>query len=161
MDLTVILFVDKNQGQSCSDDMALFRLIIDAMEECAISGQTTCSLHTSVECIVALLASLQTLCTGDLDNNIISDATVKILNSRYSKLREVDYTGPLTYQSMTRLPAAYRDAVAELRQHGFETSSGSESDLEQIDPEVLSNGSGDTEGPEDEMPSSDDVSGKN
>lgn len=154
--------MDKNQGQSCSDDMALFRLIIDAMEECALSGQTCESaLHTSVECIVALLASLQTLCTGDLDNNIISDNTVKIINGRYSKLREVDYTGPLTYQSMARLPAAYRDAVAELRQHGFETSSGSESDVEQIDPEVVSNGSGDTEGPEDEAPSSDDFSAKN
>lgn len=62
---------------------------------------------------------------------------------------------------MARLPAAYRDAVAELRQHGFETSSGSESDVEPIDPEILSNGSGDTEGPEDELPSSDDVSSKN
>lgn len=58
----------------------------------------------------------------------------------------------------------FRDAVAELRQHGFETSSGSESDLEQIDPdqEIASNGSGDTEGPEDELPSSsEDVSTKN
>lgn len=109
VDLTVILFIDKNQGQSCSDDMALFRLIIDAMEECALSGQTCESaLHTSVECIVALLASLQTLCSGDLNHNIISDNTVKILNNRYGKLREVDYTGPLTYQSMARLPAAYR-----------------------------------------------------
>lgn len=26
VDLSVILFVDKTQGQSCSDDMALFRL---------------------------------------------------------------------------------------------------------------------------------------
>lgn len=26
VDLSVILFIDKNQGQSCSDDMALFRL---------------------------------------------------------------------------------------------------------------------------------------
>lgn len=26
VDLSVILYVDKNQGQSCSDDMALFRL---------------------------------------------------------------------------------------------------------------------------------------
>lgn len=52
-----------------------------------------------------------------------------------------------------------RDAVAELRQHGFETSSSSDSDLEPNDPEVLSNGSGDTEGPEEELPSSsDDIS---
>lgn len=85
---------------------------MDAMEECAVAAQagTACenSLHTSVECVVALLASLQTLCSGDLDENIISDHTVKILNCRYGKLWEVDYTGPLTYQSMARLPAAYR-----------------------------------------------------
>lgn len=47
-----------------------------------------------------------------------------------------------------------RDAVAELRHTGFDTSStGSDSDLDQNE-EVVSNGSGDTEGPEEDGPSS-------
>lgn len=112
VDLSVIIYLDKNQGQNCSDDMALFRLIIDAMEECAVAVQTghSCenSLHSSVECVVALLASLQSLCSGEIATNILSDQTVKVLNNRYGKLKEVDYSGPLTYQSMARLPAAYR-----------------------------------------------------
>lgn len=92
--------------------MALFRLIIDAMEECAVAVQSgnSCesALHSSVECVVALLASLQTLCSGEIDANTLSDQTVTVLNARYGKLKEVDYSGPLTYQSMARLPAAYR-----------------------------------------------------
>lgn len=56
----------------------------------------------------------------------------------------------------------YRDAVAELRENGFETSSGSDSDIEVNDGEVASTGSGDTEGPEEEgHSSSDDLSSKN
>lgn len=83
------------------------------MEECAISAQSgnnSCesSLQSSVECIVALLASLQTLCSGDIDETILNDQTVDIINIRYGKIREADYTGPLTYQSMARLPALYR-----------------------------------------------------
>lgn len=117
VDLSVILFLDKSQGQSCSDDMALFRLIIDAMEECAVAVQagTSCenALHSSVECVVALLASLQTLCSGDIDANVLSDQTVTVVNNRYGKLKEVDYSGPLTYQSMARLPAAYRYVLIE------------------------------------------------
>lgn len=55
-----------------------------------------------------------------------------------------------------------RDAVAELRENGFETSSGSESEMEPNEGENVSNGSGDTEGPEDEgHSSSDDASSKN
>lgn len=163
------------------------------MEECALAAQsgTSCenALQASVECIVALLDSLQTLCSGNIDENILNDQTVQILNNRYVALREVDYTGPLTYQYMARLPAPYRyiiyirifttiiyhnlinlnfsnftnrDAVAELRENGFETSSGSDSELEANEGEVVSNGSGDTEGPEEEgHSSSDDTSSKN
>ncbi|XP_021695176.1 brefeldin A-inhibited guanine nucleotide-exchange protein 3 [Aedes aegypti] len=167
IDLSVILYPDKNQGQSCSDDMALFRLIIDAMEECATTSQhgstsVDNSMNSSVECIVALLESLQTLCSGTFDESIMSDRIADAINNRYHQLRESDYTGPLTYQSMARLPAPYRDAVAELRQNGFETSSESEIDAEHpIDPEAGSLGSGDTEGPEDEAhSSSDDVSSR-
>lgn len=86
--------------------------IIDAMEECALSAQAgnSCeiALQASVECIVALLESLQTLCSGNLDENALSDQTVQIINNRYASLKDGDYSGPLTYQYMARLPAPYR-----------------------------------------------------
>lgn len=133
--------------------------MIDAMEECAygVGGGTgagfvvEASLQASVECMVALLQSLQVLCTGEINDTIISDQIVTVVNSRYGQLKDADYTGPLTYQSMARLPASYRDAVVEFRQSVYEASSGSESDGEQpVENDVVSNGSGDTEGPEDE-----------
>lgn len=114
------------------------------------------ALQASVECIVGLLESLQTLCSGNIDENSMSDQTVQIINNRYGSLKDVDYSGPLTYQYMARLPAPYRDAVAELRENGFETSSGSDSELDGNDGEIASTGSGDTEGPEDECHSSSD-----
>lgn len=131
------------------------------MEECAVASQSgnSCeaSLQCSVECIVKLLGSLQSLCSGDVDEMTFSNQLTEAVNHRYSNLRESDYTGPLTYQSMARLPAPYRDAVAQLRQNGFETtSSGSDSELENHDIEIVSNDSGDTEGPEEEAQSSSD-----
>lgn len=149
--------------QFCFDE---FCRLIDAMEECALAMQAgnACenSLQASVECIVALLESLQTLCSGQIDENVLSDQTVKVINNRYGSLREADYTGPLTYQYMARLPPPYRDAVVELRENGIETSSGSDSELDVNDGEVASNGSGDTEGPEEDAhSSSDDSSSKN
>ncbi|GAB0094105.1 brefeldin A-inhibited guanine nucleotide-exchange protein 3 [Sergentomyia squamirostris] len=160
VDLAVILYPDKTQGQSCSDDMALFRLIIDAMEECATASQTgnstEAALQSSVECVVALLSSLQVLSSSDVNDTILSNQAMETINSRYSYLIEVDYTGPLTYQSMARLPAPYRDAVAVLRQNGFETSSASDSDAENVEADIASNNSGDTEGPEEEPATSGD-----
>uniref|UniRef100_A0AAG5DLN3 SEC7 domain-containing protein n=1 Tax=Anopheles atroparvus TaxID=41427 RepID=A0AAG5DLN3_ANOAO len=169
IDLAIILYPDKSQ--SSSDDMALFRLVIDAMEECAAAwhhGSTSvyAALSSSVECIVALLESLQVLSSGSFDESVLGDRIAEAVNQRYQLLADADYTGPLTYQSMTRLPPPYRDAVAELRQSGFESSSESDAEggLEQattLDPELGSVGSGDTEGPEDEAHSSgDDVSSK-
>lgn len=176
VDLAVILFADKSHaagavsanGGGCSDDMALFRLIIDAMEECAVAvSQATAAgavptaaseaaLQSSVECVVALLGSLQTLCTGELSAAVLDDQTVRVIRARYAQLREVDYRGPLTYQSMARLPAVYREAVAVLREHGTNggetgSSAGSDSDGEAPgggNDEVVSTCSGDTEGPE-------------
>ncbi|CAO1381482.1 unnamed protein product, partial [Diamesa tonsa] len=161
IDLAVILYYDKNQASSCSDDMELFRLIIDAMEECATNANANMgednSMHSSVECIVALLSSLQTMCTGDVEN-IISNQVNDVINTRYLTLKEADYSGPLTYQSLIRLPRDYREAVAELKQNGFEVPSDSESEAEhqQTDLDRISNGSGETEGPEDENQSSGD-----
>lgn len=136
------------------------------MEECALTSQIghSCetSLQASVECIVALLESLQTMCSGDIDENALSVQAVQILNNRFPTLKDADYTGPLTYQFMARLPAPYRDAVVELRENGFETSSGSDSELDGNDGEIASMGSGDTEGPEEVChSSSDDSSSKN
>lgn len=135
--------------------------MVDAMEECAYgngSGGNSvveASLHASVECMVALLQSLQVLCTGDLNENIISDHIVTAVNGRFNQLKDADYTGPLTYQSMARLPPSYRDAIVEFRQNIFETSSGSESDGDHhAENDAVSNGSGDTEGPEEEENSS-------
>lgn len=148
---------------NCSDDMELFRLIIDAMEECATSSSLPANigiesaLNSSVECIVTLLASLQNMCNGD-GENIMSDVVAEAINTRYANLKDSDYSGPLTYQSMIRLPTPYRDVVAELKQNGFVGTSDSESEGEHH--EVQSNGSGETEGPNEEEnhSSSDDVS---
>lgn len=138
----------------------IFRMI-DAIEECAtvVQSGSSCenALQCSVECVVELLNSLQTLCTGEIDEICFSNQVSETINNRYPNLKDSDYTGPLTYQSMARLPAPYRDAVARFRQNGFESTSGSESEVEQAEQqEILSNGSGDTEGPEDENNSSSD-----
>lgn len=129
------------------------------MEECAYGASagsaTEASLQASVECMVALLDSLQVLCSGELTESMISDQIVQVVNSRHEQLKDADYSGPLTYQSMARLPAPYRDAIVEFRQNVFETSSGSESECEPPhEQDAASNGSGDTEGPEDDEPSS-------
>lgn len=163
IDLSVILHYDKNQ--SVSDDMELFRLIIDSMEECAISANSAFgsdeSLHSSIECLVGLLSSLQTLCTGNIDN-VMTDQVATVINTRYSSLKEADYYGPLTYQSLIRLPRDYRDAVAELKQSRLEGASDSDTEdangHHQPDGDLLSNGSGETEGPEDDGDSSDEQS---
>lgn len=155
IDLSVILHYDKNQ--SVSDDMELFRLIMDSMEECAVSAGVTLgsdsSLHSSIECLVALLSSLQTLCTGDIEA-IVSDQVANAINSRYADLKDADYHGPLTYQSLIRLPLPYRDAVvAELKQSDFNEFSDNEDGQNlqnSADCDQLSQGgSSTTEGPED------------
>lgn len=165
IDLAVILYYDKNQ--SCSDDMELFRLIIDSMEECAVSSGSTFgsdeSLHASIQCLVALLTSLQTLCTGDIEE-IISDQVAEFINNRYADLKDADYHGPLTYGhgTLVRLPRDYRDAVAELK-HDFNELSDNEDEKggqnqNNHDSDRVSQGSSTTEGPEDDGDSSDEQS---
>lgn len=160
IDLSVILHYDKNQ--SMSDDMELFRLIIDSIEECATYSSSSTfgseeSLQSSIECLVSLLSSLQTLCTGDVEN-VMSDQVAETINARYASLKETDYYGPLTYQSLIRLPRDYRDAVAELKQSRFDLPSDSDNEeTAHPDGDLVSNGSGsgETEGPEDDCESSD------
>lgn len=166
IDLSVILYYDKNQ--SVSDDMELFRLIIDSMEECALSANSAFgsdeSLHSSIECLVALLSSLQTLCTGDVEN-IVSEQVADFINNRYSNLKNADYHGPLTYQSLVRLPRDYREAVAELKHGRFDPSDSDNEDnntqTNNQDADQVSNGSGETEGPEDDGGDSSDEQSKN
>lgn len=153
IDLSVILHYDKNQ--SVSDDMELFRLIIDSMEECAVSNNSAFgsdeSLHASIECLVALLSSLQALCTGDVET-IISDQIAEAINHRYANLKDSDYHGPLTYQSLIRLPRDYRDAVVELKHNRFDPSDSDNEDNQNNqhqEVDQVSVGSGETEGPED------------
>ncbi|XP_066139724.1 brefeldin A-inhibited guanine nucleotide-exchange protein 3 isoform X1 [Euwallacea fornicatus] len=133
------------------DDMAIIRLIMDSIEECS-----QCNDHgvvlASVECVGALLGSLEALCRGEGLNQDAADLT----NSRYTLLEHADYTGPLTYQSLARLPKPYRDVVANLRfQSDSSDSSGIEGNNRDVEGEE-SDCSGATEGPEEEGTRSDD-----
>ncbi|XP_030760657.1 brefeldin A-inhibited guanine nucleotide-exchange protein 3 isoform X2 [Sitophilus oryzae] len=131
------------------DDMAIIRLIMDSIEECS-----QCNDHgvvlASVECVGALLGSLEALSRGEGLNQEAADLT----NTRYGLLEQADYTGPLTYQSLARLPKPYRDVVANLRyQSDSSESSGIEGNARDAEEE---SDSGATEGPEDDISHSDD-----
>ncbi|KAH1025228.1 brefeldin A-inhibited guanine nucleotide-exchange protein 3 [Dendroctonus ponderosae] len=133
------------------DDMAIIRLIMDSIEE-----SSQCNEHgvvlASVECVGALLGSLEALCRGEGLNQEAAD----LANSRYALLEHADYTGPLTYQSLARLPKPYRDVVANLRyQSDSSDSSGIEGNIRDVEGEE-SDCSGATEGPEEEIVHSDD-----
>ncbi|KAL3272753.1 hypothetical protein HHI36_014214 [Cryptolaemus montrouzieri] len=124
------------------DDMAIIRLIMDSIEESAQCNDPNVLL-ASVECVDALLGSLEALCTGEgLDQE-----GSEIANSRYATLEQADYTGPLTYQSMERLPKPYRDVVANLKYQSDDDSSGIEGNIPNL-PGTESDCSGSTEGPE-------------
>lgn len=62
------------------------------MEECAYGASgggsaTEASLQASVECMVALLDSLQVLCSGELTESMISDQIVQVVNGGTTCLR--------------------------------------------------------------------------
>lgn len=139
----------------------------------SIEESSQCNDHgvvlASVECVGALLGSLEALCRGEGLNQEAADLT----NSRYTLLEQADYTGPLTYQSLARLPKPYRfkdiaaknfvfkntfcrDVVANLRyQSDSSDSSGIEGNIRDVEGEE-SDCSGATEGPEEEISHSDD-----
>lgn len=75
---------------------------MDAIEECATSNNPTVLL-VSLECIVGFLEALEELCEG----KYIPLNTTEI-NNKWPKLEDADYKGPLTYQSLARLPSPYR-----------------------------------------------------
>lgn len=164
VDMSVIVPTEKQANVYVgSDDMALFRLIMDAMQECAVASKTDASkahvLESSVECLVALLGSLQKLITESGESIKLESEVVKAINSRYSALKDSDYKGPLTYQTAIRLPKVYREAVAELKKGHFDGSS--DSDAENVDTaENVSVNSEETEGPEEENQYSSDNESK-
>ncbi|XP_043279234.1 brefeldin A-inhibited guanine nucleotide-exchange protein 3 isoform X2 [Venturia canescens] len=140
------LLVEDERNSQPQSDMALMRLAMDSIEESATAAQTI--LFASVSCVVAMLSALQELCEG----KAISHSYTCTINSLYEDLEACDYRGPLTYQSMARLPKTYREQL-ELMKKG----SGSESDSSGHGPSEDGD-STDTEGPQNE---SDEVNEEN
>ncbi|XP_018563694.1 brefeldin A-inhibited guanine nucleotide-exchange protein 3 isoform X2 [Anoplophora glabripennis] len=133
------------------DDMAIIRLIMDSIEESSQCADPSVLL-ASVECVGALLGSLEALCRGEGLNQEAADLT----NTRYLTVEQADYTGPLTYQSLARLPKPYRDVVANLKYQSDSDSSGIEGNIPDVEGGSETDCSGATEGPEEEGNLSDD-----
>uniref|UniRef100_A0A6P7F2C8 Brefeldin A-inhibited guanine nucleotide-exchange protein 3 isoform X1 n=2 Tax=Diabrotica virgifera virgifera TaxID=50390 RepID=A0A6P7F2C8_DIAVI len=134
------------------DDMAIIRLIMDSIEESAQCNDTSVLL-ASVDCVGALLETLEALCKGEGLNH----ESAEITNNRYITLKQADYSGPLTYESMARLPKPYRDVVANLKYHSDSDSSGIEGNIPENEGGTESDFSGATEGPEDIILSDDSI----
>lgn len=82
---------------------------MDSIEESTNAGPLV--LQASVSCVVAMLSALQELCEG----KAISHSYTCTINGLYEDLESCDYRGPLTYQSMARLPKTYRFAMSFFR----------------------------------------------
>ncbi|KAI4492341.1 hypothetical protein M0802_009851 [Mischocyttarus mexicanus] len=132
------LLVEEDRSSHIQSDMALMRLAMDSIEESTTGGLSI--LHASVSCIVAMLSALQELCEGKAINHNYTCT----INSLYEDLESCDYRGPLTYQSMARLPKTYREQL-ELMKKGI----GSDSDSSGHGPSEDGD-STDTEGPQNE-----------
>ncbi|XP_076655707.1 brefeldin A-inhibited guanine nucleotide-exchange protein 3 isoform X1 [Halictus rubicundus] len=140
------LLVEEDRSSHIQSDMALMRLAMDSIEESTTGGLSI--LHASVSCVVAMLSALQELCEGKAINHTYTCA----INSLYEDLESCDYRGPLTYQSMARLPKTYREQL-ELMKKGI----GSDSDSSGHGPSEDGD-STDTEGPQND---SDEVQEEN
>lgn len=79
--------------------------IMDSIEECGRSGNPEV-VAAAVECVVSLLDALEKLCTTPTD--YILPETAGLILEYWPKLHDADYTGPLTYQTLARLPSPYR-----------------------------------------------------
>ncbi|CAB3365009.1 Hypothetical predicted protein [Cloeon dipterum] len=154
----ILIQDDKGSQQS---DMALMRLVMDSVEE-SCQVQDTAIRSMSVACIVAMLNSLEELCTG----KGITEKYAERINSTYKSLSSSDYEGPLTYQDMARLPKHYKErierekklildaAAPKMEAHGDESDSsgierGADEEKGATNDDCNSLSSGDTEGPED------------
>ncbi|XP_076390499.1 brefeldin A-inhibited guanine nucleotide-exchange protein 3 isoform X1 [Megachile rotundata] len=140
------LLVEEDRSSHIQSDMALMRLAMDSIEESTTGGLSI--LHASVSCVVAMLSALQELCEGKAINHTYTCT----INSLYEDLESCDYRGPLTYQSMARLPKTYREQL-ELLKKGI----GSDSESSGHGPSEDGD-STDTEGPQNE---SDEVQEEN
>ncbi|CAG9564560.1 unnamed protein product [Danaus chrysippus] len=127
------LVLMKKTDERHSDDMAIIRLIMDGIEECGRSGNPDI-VAAAVECVFSLLDALEKLCSGSIEY-IPNDVANRILN-HWPQLHDSDYTGPLTYQTLARLPSPYRDVVAVLQSSETKDDSSDTSG-----PENISSGS--------------------
>ncbi|KAJ2945744.1 hypothetical protein O0L34_g587 [Tuta absoluta] len=129
-----LVLLKKDHPERHSDDMAIIRLIMDGIEDCGRSGNPEV-LAAAVECVVSLLDALENLCSGTAD--YLTPEVATLILEHWPKLPDSDYTGPLTYQTLARLPSPYRDVVAVLQ-------SNEEKDHDSSDtsgPENVSSGS--------------------
>ncbi|XP_043482060.1 brefeldin A-inhibited guanine nucleotide-exchange protein 3 isoform X2 [Leptopilina heterotoma] len=113
------LLVEEDKSCQLQSDMALMRLVMDSIEESISSGVNV--LNASVACIVAMLSALQELCEG----KAISHKYTCTINSLYDDLESCDYRGPLTYQSMSRLPKTYREQLELMKKGTYSDSESS------------------------------------
>ncbi|RZF38153.1 hypothetical protein LSTR_LSTR005514 [Laodelphax striatellus] len=133
-------------------DMALTRLVMDSIEECSRCSDPAI-VNASVSCIVAMLSTLQELASG----KFIAERYCEKINSVYPSLKNCDYRGPVTYESMARLPRLYRERM-EREWGAGETSDGEGGNASNASSRSSSSGvlssahsSGQTEGPEDDF----------
>ncbi|KAK0081887.1 hypothetical protein PV325_011414 [Microctonus aethiopoides] len=130
------LLVDEEKTSQPQSDMALMRLVMDSIEESITAGQPV--LYATVSCVVAMLSALQELCEGKAINHYYTST----INALYDDLESCDYRGPLTYQSMARLPKTYREQLELMKK-----TNGCESDSSGHGPSEDGE-STDTEGPQ-------------
>ncbi|XP_049875804.1 brefeldin A-inhibited guanine nucleotide-exchange protein 3 [Pectinophora gossypiella] len=124
----LVLLKKNDQQERHSDDMAIIRLIMDGIEECGRSGNPEV-IAAAVECVVSLLDALEKLCSGSIE--YLTPELASLILEHWPKLQDADYTGPLTYQTLARLPSPYRDVVAVLqsteeKEHDSSDTSGPE-----------------------------------
>ncbi|XP_003424823.1 brefeldin A-inhibited guanine nucleotide-exchange protein 3 isoform X1 [Nasonia vitripennis] len=113
------LLVDEEKSSQLQSDMALMRLAMDSIEESTNAGLSV--LQASVSCVVAMLSALQELCEG----KAISHNYTCTINGLYEDLESCDYRGPLTYQSMARLPKTYREQLELMKKSNVSDSDSS------------------------------------
>lgn len=116
---------------------------MDSIEECSKCTDWEI-VFISVSCILSLLSTLLDLSTGKGINDVYTDK----INEKFQSLTSCDYTGPLTYESMMRLPNLYREQLSS-----FESSIGNRSRINSTSSNSSSSSSGvpssgNTEGPE-------------
>ncbi|CAG9788822.1 unnamed protein product [Diatraea saccharalis] len=110
--IQLVLLKKMDHPERHSDDMAIVRLIMDGIEDCGRTGNPEV-IAAAVECVVSLLDALEKLCISSGEYMTADVATLVL--QHWPKLQDADYSGPLTYQTLARLPSPYRDVVAVLQ----------------------------------------------